>query len=54
MVTALNGPVTAKRCGIHGETDPGRCVATRSTTLRERLTLVAERAARGELDGVKK
>lgn len=43
---------TARDTGIDGETDPGRYVATRTETLRERLTLVAERAARGELDGV--
>ena len=42
----------ARDTGIDGETDPGRYVATRTETLRERLTLVAERAARGELDGV--
>jgi TnpA family transposase len=38
--------------GIDGETDPGRYIATRTAALRERLTFVAERAARGELDGV--
>jgi TnpA family transposase len=43
---------TARDTGIDGETDPGRYVATRTATLRERLTFVAERAARGELDGV--
>ncbi len=42
----------ARDMGIDGETDPSRYVATRTATLRERLTLVAERAARGELDGV--
>jgi hypothetical protein len=38
--------------GIDGETDPGRYIATRTAALGERLTLVAERAARGQLDGV--
>ena len=42
----------ARDMGIDGETDAGRYVATRTATLRERLTFVAERAARGELDGV--
>ena len=42
----------ARDTGIDGETDPDRYVATRAATLRERLTFVAERAARGELDGV--
>jgi TnpA family transposase len=41
-----------RNTGIDGETDPGRYIATRTATLRERLTFVAERAARGELDGV--
>jgi len=46
-------PAEATRdLGIGGETDPGRYIATRSGMLRERLTFVAERAARGELDGV--
>jgi TnpA family transposase len=38
--------------GIDGETDPGRYIASRTAALRERLTLVAESAGRGELDGV--
>jgi TnpA family transposase len=38
--------------GIDGETDPGRYIATRTAALRERLTFVADRVARGELDGV--
>lgn len=38
--------------GIDGETDPGRYIAARTAVLRERLTFVAERAGRGELDGV--
>jgi TnpA family transposase len=38
--------------GIDGETDPGRYIATRTVLLRDRLTFVAECAARGELDGV--
>ena len=38
--------------GIDGETDPGRYIASRTAALRERLTFVAERAGRGELDGV--
>jgi TnpA family transposase len=42
----------ARDTSIDGETDPGRYVAARTETLRERLTLVAGRAARGELDGV--
>ena len=42
----------AQNTGIDGQTDPGRYIATRTAALRERLTFVAERAARGELDGV--
>jgi hypothetical protein len=42
----------ARDMGIDGETDPGGYIATRTEALRERLTLVAERAGRGELDGV--
>jgi TnpA family transposase len=38
--------------GIDGETDPGRYIAGRTAALRERLAFVAERAGRGELDGV--
>jgi len=38
--------------GIDGETNPGRYVASRTAALRERLTFVADRAGRGELDGV--
>jgi hypothetical protein len=39
--------------GIDGETDSGRYIAARTAALRERLTFVAECAARGgELDGV--
>jgi hypothetical protein len=38
--------------GIDGETDPGRYIASRTAALHERLTVVAERAGRGELDGV--
>jgi TnpA family transposase len=38
--------------GIDGETDPGRYIASRTAALHERLTIVAERAGRGELDGV--
>jgi hypothetical protein len=38
--------------GINGETDPGRYIAGRTAALRECLTFVAERAGRGELDGV--
>ena len=37
---------------IDGETDPGRYIAARTAALRERLTFVADRVARGELDGV--
>ena len=42
----------ARDIGIDGETDSGRYIAARTAALRERLTFVAERAARGELDGV--
>jgi len=42
----------AQDIGIDGETDPGRYIAARTAELRERLTHVAECAARGELDGV--
>ena len=38
--------------GIGGETDPDRYAATRAALLHERLTYVAGRAARQELDGV--
>jgi hypothetical protein len=38
--------------GIDDETDPGRYVTSRTAALHERLTFVAERAGRGELDGV--
>jgi hypothetical protein len=38
--------------GIDGETDPARYVTGRAATLHERLNLVADRASRGELDGV--
>ena len=33
--------------GIDGETDPARYIAARTAALRERLTFVAECAARG-------
>jgi hypothetical protein len=42
----------ARETGLDGETDPDHYIATRTEMLRERLTFVAERAARGELDGV--
>jgi TnpA family transposase len=42
----------ARDTGIDGETDPGRYIASRTEALRERLSFVAERAGRGELDGV--
>ena len=46
-------PAEATRdMGIDGETDPGRYIAARTAALRERLTFVADRVARGELDGV--
>jgi TnpA family transposase len=46
-------PAEATRdMGIDGESDPGRYIAARTATLRERLTFVADRAAHGELDGV--
>ena len=38
--------------GIGGETDPDRYLADRAAALHERLTFVAARAARGDLDGV--
>lgn len=38
--------------GIDGETDPDRYIASRTAMLHERLTFVAARAARGDLDGV--
>jgi TnpA family transposase len=38
--------------GIEGETDPRHYIASRTAALRERLTYVADRAGRGELDGV--
>src|SRR5207237_2371180 len=38
--------------GIDGESDPDRYIAARAATLHERLTFVAARAERGELDGV--
>ncbi len=42
----------ARDVGIDGETDPDRYIAARTAALCKRLTFVAERAARGELDGV--
>ena len=46
-------PAEAMRdMGIDGETDPSRYIAARTAALRERLTFVADRAERGELDGV--
>jgi len=42
----------ARDTSIDGETDPGHYIASRTTALRERLTFVADRAGRGELDGV--
>ncbi len=42
----------ARDTGIDGETDPGGYIASRTAALRERLTYVADRAGRGELDGV--
>jgi TnpA family transposase len=42
----------ARDMGIDGEADPSRYVTARSAMLHERLTLVAGRAARGDLDGV--
>lgn len=38
--------------GISGESDPGRYIASRTAALHERLTFVADRAGRGELDGI--
>ena len=38
--------------GIGGEAHPDRYIADRAAALHERLTFVAARAARGELDGV--
>jgi hypothetical protein len=43
---------TARDVAIDGELDPERYIASRTMALRERLTFVADRAARGELDGV--
>jgi hypothetical protein len=37
--------------GFDGETDPACYIVSRTAALRERLTLVADRAGRGELDG---
>jgi predicted regulator of Ras-like GTPase activity (Roadblock/LC7/MglB family) len=45
-------PAAATDTGIDGETDPDRYVAARAAALHERLTFVAGRAERGELDGV--
>ena len=45
-------PTVATDTGIDGESDPDRYVAVRAATLHERLTFVAARAERGELDGV--
>ena len=42
----------AQNLSIGDETDPARYVAGRATALHERLTFVADRAARGDLDGV--
>jgi hypothetical protein len=43
---------TVRNTGIGGETDPARYVTGRATILHERLNFVADRAARGDLDGV--
>jgi hypothetical protein len=40
----------ARDMGIDGETDPGRYIAARTAALRELLTFVADRVARGEFD----
>jgi hypothetical protein len=45
-------PAAATDTGIDGETDPDRYVAARADALHERLTFVAARAERGELDDV--
>jgi TnpA family transposase len=45
-------PAAATDTEIDGETDPDRYVAARAAALHERLTFVAARADRGELDGV--
>jgi TnpA family transposase len=45
-------PAPATDTEIDGKTDPERYVAARATALHERLTFVAARADRGELDGV--
>ena len=43
---------TTQNIGIGDETDPDRYVASRAAALHDRLNFVADRAARGELDGV--
>jgi TnpA family transposase len=43
---------TGRDTGIEGETDPERYITGRTAALHERLNFVAERAGRGELDGV--
>jgi Tn3 transposase DDE domain len=45
-------PVVQQDTGIGGETDPAGYVASRAATLHERLNFVADRASRGDLDGV--
>jgi TnpA family transposase len=45
-------PAAPTDTGIDGETVPDRYVAARAAALHERLTFVAGRAERGELDGV--
>ena len=50
---AAQGPrLSTRGTGIDSESDPARYIAARTTALRERLTFVAERAARIDLDGV--
>ena len=43
---------SGQNLGIGEETDPARYVASRASALHERLIFVADRAARGDLDGV--
>jgi hypothetical protein len=49
LYTKAISPLTEKNARL---ANPGRYVASRTAALRERLTFVADRAGRGELDGV--
>jgi hypothetical protein len=50
LYTKAISPLTEKNARL---ANPGRYVASRTAALRERLTFVADRAGRGELDGVR-